>query len=128
MLCPLFTTFPRILLLLAFLFVAFETVTQASQLVVAPSVEPVSDYSSGSPIPEAQDAPSAKQFSVIYAAWANRVIVGEYRRSHPEDTIVPAFLSEVGGYLWLTNEQTRKQLSSRGKTFNARAAPIPPFS
>ena len=112
----------------ACLFVVFETVTQASQLVFAPSVEPVSDYPSGSPIPAAQDAPSAKQFSVICAAWANRVIVGEYRRSHPEDTNVPAFLSDVARYLWRGNEQVRKQLSFRGRNLNARAAPIPPFS
>ena len=79
------------------------------------------------PIPNAQDAPSSNQFSVIYAAWTNRVIVGEYRRSHPEDANVPAFLSDAARYLWKGNEQARKQLSSRGEELERAGNTDPAF-
>lgn len=120
-------TFPRTFLLVACSFLTFATVAPAVELVITPSVEPASDYPSGSPIPSAPEAPSKKHFSVIYAAWTNRVIVEEYRRTNPEDPKAPAFLSEASRYLWWANEQIRKPLSVRADELERMGNTDPAF-
>lgn len=101
--------------------------TPAGPLLIGPSVEPAGDYPSGVPIPTAQDAPSDKQFCAIYKAWANRVIVGEYRRSHSGDRNVPAFLSEAFLYLLGTNDRTRNRLSLRAEDLERIGSNDPVF-
>jgi hypothetical protein len=119
--------FSRTLLPFASLFLIFRTVVPAAELAITPSTEPVSGYPSGSPIPRAQDAPSTDHFAVIYTAWTNRVIVGEYRRVHPEDRNVPEFLGQASRYLWLADEPTRKVLSSRGEDLERMGCIDPAF-
>ncbi len=123
-------TFPRPFLLFACSVLLFRTVVPtaaAAELAITPSTKPSRDYPSGLPIPSGQDAPSGKHFSVIYEAWMNRVIVGEYRRLHPEDRKTPVFLSQAANYLWRVDEPTRKLLSSRGEDLERMGNTDPAF-
>ena len=66
----------------------------ATPLVITPSTEPVDEYPAGQAIPTS-GVPTLKQLYPMYAAWANRLIVDEYRHLHPEDTENLAFLSDA---------------------------------
>jgi hypothetical protein len=92
-----------------------------------PSVEPVADYPAGQPIPNGPDVPTYKQSNAIYATWANRVIVDEYRRFHPKDTDVLTFLGDVVGYLSHSNKEQGKDLSRRGEGLERSGANDPAF-
>jgi hypothetical protein len=126
MLRPRFTTFPRVLVLLGS-FVFFVNIAPAGQFVDASSAKPASDYPSGSPIPSGPDAPSGKDLYVTYEAWANRVIVQEFRRSNPNDTNISTFLIDAARYFWRTNEQIRVSLSIRAEELERTGSTDPAF-
>jgi hypothetical protein len=95
--------------------------------VDASSAKPASNYPAGSPIPSGPDAPSAKDLHVIYEAWANRVIVDEFRRSNPDSANISAFLTDATHYLWQAREETRKALSVRAKELERTGSTDPAF-
>lgn len=105
--CAIFMLSLRNPLLFACSLVLFAAFSPAAPPFIAPSDDLVSDYPPGLAIPNAQDAPTGKQFCPIYEAWAHRSIVDEYDRSHPGDANVSAFLNEAVLYLVAWNGDFR---------------------
>jgi len=98
----------------------------ATPLVITPSTEPVDEYPAGQAIPTS-GVPTLKQLHPMYAAWANRLIVDEYRHLHPEDTENLAFLSDACRYLWSGTREFVNQLNTRAEKLEKTNSDDPAF-